>query len=88
MSMDKPERDPNLRDPDLRDHGLRRIVVGIASAAIVFCGVAIAVYYWIAGVAVHGWIHGGPEMLTGAMAGLFSGGLAAVVTLILLLRRR
>jgi hypothetical protein len=80
--MDAPKHDPN-RDPDLR-----RIVVAIIGAATVFCVVAIAVYYWIAGVAVHGWIHGGTVMLTGAMAGLFSGGLTAVVALILLLRRR
>jgi hypothetical protein len=77
---------PNDLNP--RDNDLRRIVVAIAGAAVVFCGVALAVYYWIADVAVHGWIHGGPVMLTGAMAGLFAGGLTAVVTLILLLRRR
>ena len=53
-----------------------------------FCVVVIVVYYWIAGVAVHGWMLGGPVMLTGAMAGLFAGGLAAMVALILLLRRR
>ena len=81
--MDSPKRELNPRNNDLR-----RIVVAIAGAAVVFCVVAIAVYYWIAEVAVHGWIHGGPVMLTGAMAGLFAGGLTAVVTLILLLRRR
>jgi hypothetical protein len=75
-------------DAPKRDSDLRRIVLAIAGAAVAFCVVAIAVYYWIAGVAVHGWIHGGPVMLTGAMAGLFSGGLAAVVALILVLRRR
>lgn len=85
--MDLPKRDPDLRDPK-RDPDFRRIVVAVAGAAIVFCVVAIAAYYWIARVAVHGWIHGGPVMLTGAMAGLFAGGLAAIVTLILLLRRR
>jgi hypothetical protein len=71
-----------------RDADLCRIVVAIAGASIVFCLVGVGVYYWIAGVAVHGWIHGGPVMLTGAMAGLFAGGLAAMVALILLLRRR
>ena len=76
--MDAPKRDP----------ALRRVIVAIAGASIVSCVVIIAVYYWIADVAVHGWIHGGPVMLTGAMAGLFAGGLAAVVALILLLRRR
>jgi hypothetical protein len=75
--------DASRRDPDLC-----RIVVAIAGASIVFCLVGVGVYYWIAGVAVHGWIHGGPVMLTGAMAGLFAGGLAAMVALILLLRRR
>ena len=65
-----------------------RIVAAIVGAVIAFCVVAVSVYYWIAGVAVHGWMHGGPVALTGAMAGLFSGGLAAVVALILLLRRR
>jgi hypothetical protein len=75
--MDLPKRDP----------ALRRIVVAIAGASIVFCVVVIVVYYWIAGVAVHGWMLGGPVMLTGAMAGLFAGGLAAMVALILLLRR-
>jgi hypothetical protein len=76
--MDAPRRDPDLR----------RIVAAIVGASIVFCLVSVWVYYWIAGVAVHGWIHGGPVMLTGAMAGLFAGGLAAMVALILLLRRR
>jgi hypothetical protein len=66
----------------------RRITVAVAGAMIVFCGVAVAVYYWIADVPVHGWMHGGPVALTGAMAGLFAGGLAATVALILLLRRR
>jgi len=65
-----------------------RIVVAVVGAVIAFCVVAFAVYYWIAGVAVHGWLHGGPVALTGAMAGLFAGGLSAVVALILLLRRR
>jgi len=65
-----------------------RIVVAIMGAVVASCVVAVAVYYWIAGVAVHGWLHGGPVALTGAMAGLFAGGLAAMVALILLLRRR
>ena len=65
-----------------------RIVVAVVGAMIVFCVVAVAVYYWIAGVSVHGWMQGGPVALTGAMAGLFAGGLAAMVALILLLRRR
>jgi hypothetical protein len=65
-----------------------RIVVAIGGAVIAFCVVAVAAYYRVAGVAVHGWLHGGPVALTGAMAALFAGGLAAVVALILLLRRR
>ena len=60
----------------------------MVGTSIVFCVVVIVVYYWIAGVRVHGWMRGGPVMLTGAMAGLFAGGLAAMVALILLLRRR
>ncbi len=68
--------------------GRGRIVVAVVGAMIVFCVVAVAVYYWIAGVPVHGWMQGGPVALTGAMAGLFGGGLAAMVALILLLRRR
>jgi hypothetical protein len=68
--------------------GSGRIVIAIAGAVIAFCVVGVAVYYRIAGVATHGWLHGGPVALTGAMAGLFAGGLAAVVALILLLRRR
>ncbi len=64
------------------------IVVAVVGAMVVFCVVAVAVYYWIARVSVHGWMQGGPVALTGAMAGLFAGGLAAVVALIALLRRR
>ena len=75
--MDAPKRDPDLR----------RIVIAIAGASIVFCVVVTVVYYKIAGVATNGWRHGGPVMLTGAMAGLFAGGLAAMAALILLLRR-
>jgi hypothetical protein len=67
--------------------GAGRIIVAIVGAVIAFCVVMVAVYYWVAGVAAHGWLHGGPVALTGAMAGLFSGGLAAMVALILLLRR-
>jgi hypothetical protein len=65
-----------------------RIVAAIVGALIAFCVVAVAVYYWIADVAVRGWLQGGPVALSGAMAGLFAGGLAAMVALILLLRRR
>ena len=74
-------------DEGKRNSDTNRIVVAIVVAVITFCVVAIAVYYWIAGVATHGWMHGGPVALTGAMAGLFSGGLTAMLVLILLLRR-
>ncbi len=66
----------------------RRIVVAVVGAMIVFFVVSVSVYYWIAGVPVHGWMQGGPVALTGAMAGLFAGGLAATLALIVLLRRR
>jgi hypothetical protein len=65
-----------------------RVVVAIVGAVAVFCAVATIAYYRIAGVSAHGWMRGGPVALTGAMAGLFAGGLAAMVALILLLRRR
>jgi hypothetical protein len=55
-----------------------RIVAAVVGAMVVFFVVALAVYYWIAGVSVHGWMQGGPVALTGAMAGLFAGGLAAM----------
>jgi hypothetical protein len=74
-------------DEGKRNSDTNRIVVAIVVAVIAFCVVAVAVYYWIAGVATHGWLHGGPVALTGAMAGLFSGGLTAMLVLILLLRR-
>ncbi len=65
-----------------------RVAIAIVGAVVAFCVVAVAAYYRIAGVAMHGWMQSGPVALTGAMAGLFAGGLAAVVALILLLRRR
>ena len=70
------------------DRGLRRIVAAIAGALITLCLVAVVIYYKMADVAVNGFLHGGPMALTAAMAGLFGGGLAAVVVLILLLRVR
>jgi hypothetical protein len=42
----------------------------------------------MADVGANGLVHGGPATLAAAMAGLFSGGLVAVVVLILLLRLR
>ena len=68
------------------DRDLRRIVVAIVGALLAFCVVATTIYYRMADVAVNGFVHGGPATLTAAMAGLFGGGLVAVVVLILLLR--
>jgi hypothetical protein len=70
------------------DRGLRRVVVAIAGASITFCLVAMAIYYKMADVGVDGFVHGGPTALAAAMAGLFGGGIAAVVMLVLLLRLR
>jgi hypothetical protein len=68
------------------DRDLRRVVVAILGALAAFCVVAMAIYYKMADVAVNGFVHGGPATLAAAMAGLFGGGLVAVVVLILLLR--
>jgi hypothetical protein len=70
------------------DRDLRRVVVAIVGGLTAFCVVATAIYYKMADVAVNGFVHGGPATLAAAMAGLFSGGLVAVVVLILLLRLR
>lgn len=71
-----------------RDQDLRRVVVAIGSATVSFCLVAVAIYAKVANVRVNGFLHGGPTALAAAMAGLFGGGLAAVVVLVLLLRWR
>ena len=70
------------------DRDLRRIVIAIVSGLAAFCVVATIIYYKMADVAVNGFVHGGPPTLAAAMAGLFGGGLVAVVVLILLLRLR
>jgi hypothetical protein len=70
------------------DRDLRRIVFAIAGAILAFCVVATAIYYKMADVRVNGFVQAGPAALTAAMAGLFGGGLVAVVVLILLLRLR
>jgi len=68
------------------DNGLRRVVVALVGAAVTFCLVGTAIYYFMADVKVNGWfLHGGPKTLAAGMAGLFSGGLVAVVVLVLLL---
>jgi hypothetical protein len=77
-----------MQSEERPDPGVRRVVIAIAGAAVTFCLIAVAIYYRIAEVSVNGWLHGGPTMLAAAMAGLFGGGLAAVLVLILLLRRR
>lgn len=70
------------------DRDLRRIVIAIMGGLAAFCVVAMVIYYRMADVAVNGFLHGGPATLAAAMAGLFGGGLVAVVVLILLLRLR
>ena len=70
------------------DRDLRRMLVAIIGGLAAFCLVAMAIYYKMADVRVNGFVHGGPAMLTAAMAGLFGGGFAAVAVLILLLRLR
>jgi hypothetical protein len=68
------------------DNGLRRLIGAVGGAFISFCLVAMAIYAEVANVRVNGLLRGGPTTLTAAMAGLFGGGLAAVVVLVLLLR--
>jgi hypothetical protein len=52
---------------------------------ISFCVVAIGIYYKIADVRANGAFHGGPASLAAAMAGLFGGGVVAVLVLVFLL---
>jgi hypothetical protein len=68
------------------DTGLRRIVIAIVGAVVSFCVVAAAIFYKVADVGVNGFVYEGPKALAAAMAGLFGGGLAAVVVMVLLLR--
>jgi hypothetical protein len=68
------------------ENDLRRVVAALAGAAGSFCLVAVLVYCWMADVGQNGFLHGGSRTLAAGMAGLFSGGLAAVVALVLLLR--
>jgi hypothetical protein len=70
------------------DRNLRRVVVAILSGLAAFCLVATVIFYKMADIPVNGFVHGGPATLAAAMAGLFGGGLVAVVVLILLLRVR
>jgi hypothetical protein len=80
--------DTDNRPGNESGNGSARVTVAIAGALVMFCVVAIATYYRMADVPVHGWIHGGPAMLTSAMAGLFGGGFASLIVLVLLLQRR
>jgi hypothetical protein len=68
------------------DTGLRRIVIAIVGAVVSFCLVAAGIFYKVADVGVNGFIYEGPKALAAAMAGLFGGGLAAVLMMVLLLR--
>jgi hypothetical protein len=70
------------------DRSLRSVVVAVVGSLVTFCLVATAIYYKMAEVGVNGFQHGGPALLAAAMAGLFGGGVAAMVVLILLLRWR
>ncbi|HTC75778.1 MAG TPA: hypothetical protein VK684_09395 [Edaphobacter sp.] len=70
------------------DRDLRRVVIAIVGGLAAFGVVAMGIYCKMADVAVNGFVHGGPATLAAAMAGLFGGGLVAVVVLILLLRLR
>jgi hypothetical protein len=69
-----------------RDGGVLHLVLAIAGAMISFCLVAAVIYYRMADVHVNGFFHGGPASLADAMAGLFGGGIVAVVVLVSLLR--
>jgi hypothetical protein len=70
------------------DKGLQRVIVAVGGAVIVFCLVAAVVYYKMNDVSANGWMYRGPASMTAAGAGLFVGGFAAFVALILLLQRR
>lgn len=70
------------------DKGLQRVIVAIVGAVIAFCLVAAVIYYKLNHVSANGWMYGGPASMTAAGAGLFGGGFAAFVALILLLQRR
>jgi hypothetical protein len=69
-----------------RDRGLKRLVASLFGAMFSFCVVAIGIYYKVADVRVNGAFHGGPASLAAAMAGLFGGGIVAVMVLVVLLR--
>ncbi len=66
------------------DQSLRRILTAVASAIAAFLLVGGGVFYRMAWRV--GGVHGGPDLLAAAMAGLFVGGLAGLLVLILSLR--
>ncbi len=69
-----------------RDRGIWSVVAAVLGSIASFCFVAMAIYYKVADVRVNGFLHGGPTTLAGAMAGLFGGGITALVVLVGLLR--
>jgi hypothetical protein len=68
------------------DKGVRSVIAAVLCSIVSFCFVAMAIYYKVADVPVNGILHGGPTALAAAMAGLFGGGVVAVVVLVFLLR--
>jgi hypothetical protein len=80
--------EPDNERDNQPDRGLERVIVAIVGAVVTFCLIAVVIYYRMAEVPANGWIHGGPVTMTAAMAGLFAGGFAAFVMLVLLLQRR
>jgi hypothetical protein len=80
--------EPGNEGGNRSDRGLQRVIVAIVGAVITFCLVAVAIYYKMDNVPANGWMYAGPASLRAASAGLFGGGFAAFVALILLLQRR
>jgi len=68
------------------DRSAHRVAFAVVGALVAFCLVATGIYARVADVGVYGWMHGGPTMLSAAMAGLFGGGFVALLVLIILLR--
>jgi hypothetical protein len=68
------------------DRGVRSVTAAVLGSVASFCLVAVAIYYKVADVRVNGMLHGGPTALAAAMAGLFGGGVVAVVVLVFLLQ--
>jgi hypothetical protein len=62
------------------------VIAAILGALVSFGLVSSAIYYKVADVRVNGVLHGGPASLAAAMAGLFGGGIVALVVLLFLLR--